>query len=364
MSSFIEINGRRIGPGSPTYIVAEISANHNQSYQRAIDLIKAAKRAGADAVKVQTYTPDSLTIDSKGDSFQIPAGNMWEGRTLYELYGQAYMSWEWQPKLNALANELGVALFSTPQDRDAVDFLAAMGTPAYKIASFEIVDLPLIAYVARQGKPIILSTGLATVAEIDDAVRAARNAGATEIALLKCTSAYPAPAEEVNLRTIPHMMSLFQVPVGLSDHTLGSAVPIAAVALGACIVEKHLTISRSLPSPDAAFSMEPDEFKTMVESIRTIEKALGTVNYEPTASEQTNRVFRRSLFVVKDMSAGDVFSEENVRVIRPGFGMPPRFLPDVLGRCAARDLARGTPLTWAHVAGRQGPSLDEKPRLM
>jgi N-acetylneuraminate synthase len=256
------------------------------------------------------------------------------------------MPWEWQPKLKKIADEIGIVLFSTAFDPTAVDFLEEMGVPVHKVASFEIVDIPLIEKMARTGKPLIISTGMATLGEIEEAVQAARRAGATQIALLKCTSAYPAPPEEMNLRTIPHLAEAFGVPVGLSDHTLGIAVPVAAVALGACIVEKHFTLSRDIPGPDSAFSLEPQEFKAMVEAIRTVEKALGTVYYGVSEQEARSRAFRRSLFVVRDMKAGEVFTEENVRSIRPGYGLPPKYLQDVLGHLASRDIERGTPLSW------------------
>ena len=260
------------------------------------------------------------------------------------------MPWEWQPKLKKIADEIGIELFSTAFDPTAVDFLEEMGVPVHKVASFEIVDIPLIERMARTGKPLIISTGMATLGEIEEAVQAAQRAGATQIALLKCTSAYPAPPEEMNLRTIPHLAEAFGVPVGLSDHTLGIAVPVAAVALGACIVEKHFTLSRDVPGPDSAFSLEPHEFKAMVEAIRTAEKTLGEVRYEVGEQEAKSRVFRRSLFVVKDMKAGEVFTEENVRSIRPGYGLPPKFLKEVLGRRAARDIKRGTPLEWGLIS--------------
>jgi len=346
MNRFIEINGRRVGYGYPVYIVAELSANHNQNFEQAVALIHAAKEAGADAVKLQTYTPDTLTIPSEKEYFRIGGGTLWDGRTLYDLYSEAYMPWEWQPKLKEIADEIGIDLFSTAFDPTAVDFLEQMGVPVHKVASFEIVDIPLIEKMARTGKPMIISTGMATLGEIEEAVQAARRAGATQIALLKCTSAYPAPPEEMNLRTIPHLAEAFGVPVGLSDHTLGIAVPVAAVALGACIVEKHFTLSRDIGGPDSAFSLEPHEFKAMVEAIRTVEKALGKVHYGITEQEAKSRVFRRSLFVVKDMKAGEMFTEENVRSIRPGYGLHPRHLNDVLGRRAARDIKRGTPLSW------------------
>ena len=349
MISSIEINGRRIGPGYPVYIVAEMSANHNQDFDQAVKIIEATKEAGADAIKLQAYTPDTLTIDCDNEYFQIK-GTLWDGRTLYDLYNEAYMPWDWQPRLKEIANEMGLDLFSTAYDETAVDFLEAMDVPAHKVASFENVDLPLLRRIAQTGKPIIMSTGMATLAEIDEAVRTIREAGGSQLALLKCTSAYPAPPEEMNLRTIPHLAEAFNVPVGLSDHTLDIAVPVAAVALGACIIEKHFTLSRATPGPDTAFSLEPHEFKAMVEAVRVAEKALGQVHYEVTEREQASRVFRRSLFVVKDMKAGEVFTEENVRSIRPGHGLLPKHLQDVLGRRAAKKIERGTPLDWDLIA--------------
>jgi N-acetylneuraminate synthase len=349
MGYYIEVNETRIGQGYPTYFVAELSANHNQSYEQAVKLVRAAKAAGANAIKLQTYTPETLTIDCDTEPFRIPDGNTWGGQTLYQLYQKAYTPWEWQPKLKKLANDLGLECFSSPFDHNAVDFLAKMDVPAYKIASFELVDLPLIKYIAQQGKPIIMSTGLSTLGEIDEALRTVREAGGKQVALLRCKSAYPALPEEMDLRTIPHMTDLFGLPVGLSDHTLGHALAIAAVSLGACIIEKHLTLSRSMPSPDSAFSIEPEEFKVMVENVRLVENALGRINYEPSEQELKNRVFRRSLFIIRDMKAGDEFTVNNVRSIRPGAGLAPRFLPDVLGCQASRDIARGTPLAWEHV---------------
>ena len=343
---FIEIGEKKVGPEQRVYIVAEMSANHNQDFDQAVELLKAAKEAGADAVKLQTYTPDTLTIRSDKEYFRIGKGTLWEGKTLYELYSEAYMPWEWQPKLKKIADEIEIDLFSTAFDPTAVDFLEDMGVPVHKVASFEIVDIPLIEKMARTGKPLIISTGMAMLDEIEEVVQAARKAGATQIALLKCTSAYPAPPEEMNLRTIPHLTEAFHVPVGLSDHTLGIAVPVAAVALGACIVEKHFTLSRDIPGPDSAFSLEPHEFKTMVEAIRTAEKALGEVRYEVGEQEAKSRVFRRSLFVVKDMKAGEIFTEENLRSIRPGYGLHPKHLKDVLGRRAIQDIKKGTPLGW------------------
>ena len=350
MNPFVEINGRRIGSGCATYIIAEMSANHNQDFDQAVRILHAANEAGADAVKLQTYTPDTLTIDCDSEYFQI-RGTLWDGRTLYDLYNEAYMPWDWQPKLKEIADELGLDLFSTAYDDTAVGFLEDMDVPAYKIASFENVDLPLLRRIAQTGRPIIMSTGMATLAEIDEAVRTIRDAGNNHLALLKCTSAYPAPPEEMDLHTIPHLAQAFNVPVGLSDHTLGIAVPVAAVALGACIVEKHFTLSRDDPGPDSAFSLEPHEFKAMVEAIRIAERALGKVNYAVGEQEAKSRIFRRSLFVVKDMKAGEVFTEENVHSIRPGYGLPPKFLREVLGRCAPQDIERGTPLSWDMIFG-------------
>lgn len=346
----LPIGQRRIGPGEPVYVIAEMSANHNHNFDQAVQIIQAAKDAGADAIKLQTYTPDTLTIDCDNEYFQIKE-TIWKGRTLHDLYGEAYTPWEWQPKLKTIAKELGLDLFSSPFDETAVDFLEDIGVPAYKVASFEIVDVPLIRRIAQTGKPIIMSTGMASLAEIDEAVRTARNAGATQLALLKCTSAYPSPPEAMNLRTIPHLASAFDTPVGLSDHTRGTAVPVAAVTLGACIIEKHFTLSRSIPGPDSAFSLEPDEFRTMVAAIRTAEAALGTVRYGTEQHEAKSQIFRRSLFVVQDIRAGELFNAQNVRSIRPGYGLPPRYMDEVIGRHAAQDIARGTPLTWGLIAG-------------
>jgi pseudaminic acid synthase len=346
MGSKITINNRSIGDGQPAYIIAEMSANHNQDFEQAVKILHAIKESGADAVKLQTYTPETITIDSEKECFRISQGTIWEGKNLFGLYSEAYTPWEWQPKLKVIADGLGLDLFSSPFDHTAVDFLEKLNMPAYKIASFELVDLPLIERVAKTGKPVIMSTGMASLSEIEEAVHTARQAGASQIALLKCTSAYPAPPEEINLRTIPHLAETFKVPSGLSDHTLGMAVPVAAVALGASIVEKHFTLSRKISGPDSAFSLEPSEFKTMVEAIRNIEKALGNVSYEGTKQELASRSFRRSLFVVKDMSAGEIFTEDNLRSIRPAHGLPPKYFQEILGRRAARFLERGLPLAW------------------
>jgi pseudaminic acid synthase len=345
----MRIGNRSIGPGRPVYVIAELSANHNQDYDQAAGIIHAAKDAGADAIKLQTYTPDIITIASDGNEFRVGGGTLWDGRTLYDLYAEAYTPWEWQPRLKKVAEDLGMDLFSSAFDTTAVDFLEEMGVPAHKVASFELVDIPLIQRMARTGKPLIMSTGMATVEEIEEALQAARDAGATQIALLKCTSAYPALAEEMNLRTIPEMVRRFGMPVGLSDHTMGIAAPVAAVALGACIIEKHITLSRSTPGPDSAFSLEPLEFKAMVDAVRTAEKALGEVQFGLTAKEDASRTFRRSLFVVEDVEQGEMFTAANVRSIRPGHGLHTRYLAEILGKRAAREVKRGTPMSWEFV---------------
>ena len=346
MTAHIEIGRRRIGAGEPVYCIAEVSANHNQDFETAVRIVQAAKDAGADAVKLQTYTPDTITIQSNRECFQVGGGTLWDGRSLYDLYKEAYTPWEWQPKLKKVADDLGMQCFSSAFDASAVDFLETMDVPAHKVASFELVDLPLIQKMAATGKPLIMSTGMATLEEIEEAVRTARRAGATQIALLKCTSAYPAPADEMNLRTIPELARRFDVPVGLSDHTMGIAVPVAAVSLGACIIEKHLTLARAAGGPDSAFSLEPEEFRAMVEGVRTAEKALGSVHFGVSERESRSRVFRRSLFVVRDVKKGELFTSENVRSIRPGDGLHTRHLAEVLGKTAALDIVQGTPLSW------------------
>ena len=344
------IAGRKIAPDQPAYIIAELSANHGQDFDEARRIIDAAHAAGADAVKLQTYTPDTMTIASERPEFLIGAGTIWEGRTLHDLYAEAFTPWDWQPPLIAHARSLGLHCFSSPFDASAVAFLEALDVPAWKVASFELVDLPLIALCARTGRPLIMSTGMATLDEISDAVNAARAAGATQIALLKCTSSYPADFREMNLRTIPDLAARFGVPVGLSDHSPGSAVAVAAVALGACILEKHLIISRERGGPDAAFSLEPAEFARLVADVRAAEQAFGSVSYEASAKEQASRVFRRSLFAVADIAAGEIFTIENVRSIRPAHGLPPKHLPEILGRRARVAITRGTPLSWELLA--------------
>lgn len=346
MTSQFRIGDRVVAAGNPTYIIAEMSANHGQSLQQARDVILAMKEAGADAVKLQTYTPDTMTIDCDYDRFIVGSGMLWQGRKLYELYQEAYTPWEWHAELFAYAKQLEIDCFSTPFDKSSVDFLELLNPPCYKIASFEVVDIPLIEYIASKGRPIIMSTGMATLAEISDAVAVVEAAG-VPLALLKCTSAYPSPPEAMNLNTIPHLTEAFGTPVGLSDHTLGIAVPVAAVAMGAKIIEKHFTLSRDEPGPDSAFSLEPHEFRAMADAIRVAEKSMGRVQYGLTAEEANSRVFRRSLFFVKDVLAGEMLTVDNVRSIRPGHGLAPRHLKEVLGRTAAHDIRRGTPLSWS-----------------
>ena len=350
-SEAIDIGGRRIGPGQPVFIVAEMSANHGQDLNEALRIIAAAKECGADAIKIQTYTADTITLDTDSEHCVIQ-GTIWNGQRLHDLYRKAHTPWEWQAALKKAAEDLGLLFFSSPFDHSAVEFLESLAVPAYKIASFELVDLPLLRCVAATRKPVILSTGMATLSEIDEAVSTLRGAGCRELALLKCTSAYPAPPADMHLRTIPHLAEAFGVPVGLSDHTLGVEVPVAAVALGACIVEKHFTLSRGPGGPDSAFSLCPDEFKEMVRATRSVEKALGQVSYEVAASEHASRAFRRSLFVAEDVRAGELFTIENVRSVRPGQGLHTRHLQEILGRTAARDAKKGTPLSWDLVGRR------------
>lgn len=347
----IKINNRLVGPDQPAFIIAEMSANHHQKMDEAVKIIQAAKNAGADAIKLQTYTPDTLTIKSDKSDFKVSGGTPWDGSMLYDLYASTYMPWEWQPKLKEIAEDLGLHFFSTPFDPSAVAFLEKLDIPCWKVASFELVDIPLIERIASTEKPIIMSIGMASLTEINDAVQAARNAGADEIALLKCTSAYPATPESMNLRTIPHLSQAFQVPAGLSDHTMGIAVPVAAASLGACIIEKHLTLSRKISGPDSTFSLEPDEFKAMVDAVRSAEKALGCVCYSTNQTDFQSNVFRRSLFFVKDLKTGETISEKNVRSIRPGNGLAPKYLKQIIGRKAATDIHCGTPVSWDLLAG-------------
>ncbi len=340
------IAGRPIGPGHPPYVIAEMSANHGGDPDRARAIMAAARAAGADAIKLQTYTADTLTIDCDRPEFRLADGP-WKGRTLYDLYREAHTPWELHPDLFAIGAELGLAVFSTPFDPTAVDFLESLNAPAHKIASFEIVDLPLVRKVAGTGKPIILSTGMADLAEITQAVDVAREAGCHQLALLHCVSGYPAPPQDCNLKTIAHLAETFGVATGLSDHTLGIAVPVAAVALGAALIEKHVTLARADGGPDAAFSLEPAELAAMVEAVRTAYAALGRVDYSLKRSERGNVTMRRSLYAVADIKAGEKLTEQNIRSIRPGHGLAPMHLPNVLGRTARSDIPRGTPLEWS-----------------
>ena len=341
----IEIAGRKIGPGHEPFVICELSGNHNGSLERALIMLEAAAATGADAIKIQTYTPDTITIDHDSPDFRIEGG-LWDGRTLYDLYGEAQTPYEWHAALFAKAKQLGVILFSTPFDETAIDLLEGLDAPAYKIASFEVIDLPLIASVARRGKPMIISTGMANLAEIGDAVETAQTNGAAGVVLLHCVSAYPAPMEEANVRTVPDLAERFGVISGLSDHTPGSAASVAAVALGACVIEKHFTLARSDGGPDAAFSLEPAEFTALTRDCKDAWRALGKVGYDLLGSEQGNISFRRSLYVVADVARGEVIGRAHVRSIRPGFGLAPRHLDAVLGKVAKRDLTRGEAFRW------------------
>ena len=338
-----KVGEKEICENSSTFIIAELSANHMNDFDIAVKTIEAMAEVGADAVKFQTFTPDTITIDCDNEYFQIKQGTVWDGQVLHELYEDAYMPWDWQPKLKKIAEDLGLIVFSSPFDKTSVDFLEDMNVPAYKIASFEITDIPLIEYVASKGKPIIISTGIASLEDIELAVKTCFDAGNDKIALLKCTSSYPAPLEEINLNTIPDIKDKFGVVVGLSDHTLGDEVSTAAVALGAKIIEKHFILDRNMGGPDSDFSMEPGEFKQMVDSIRNVEKALGNVTYELSDNVKANREFSRSLFVVEDMKKGEKITEDNVRSIRPGFGLHPKHLKEIIGKKINQDLSKGTP---------------------
>lgn len=328
-----------------TYIIAEMSANHAGSLSRAKEIIHAAKEAGADCVKIQTYTADTITMDCNNKYFQIGSGT-WKGEKLYSLYKKAYTPWEWQPELKEEADKIGIDFFSTPFDKTAVDFLEDMNVKFYKIASFEVVDIPLIEYVASKGKPIIMSTGMATLGEIEDAVNAVRRQNNNQLALLRCASAYPAITDEMNLKTMVNMKETFGVPVGLSDHSMGSLGAVTAVAMGASIIEKHFCISRNISNPDASFSMEPNEFKSMVNDIRLVEKAIGEVKYGVAEQERPSIVFRKSIFVTRSVKKGEILDETNVRVIRPGYGLEAKYYCSALGKKFAKDVVEGTPLTW------------------
>lgn len=344
----IEIGKYKITDKSPCFIVAELSANHNQDYDLAAKTIKAMKEAGADAVKFQTFSPDTLTIDCKEPYFKIRNDSLWKDLYLYDLYKNAMMPWEWQEPLKKLVEDLDMVCFSTPTDTKSVDFLEELNMPIYKIASFEITDIPLIEYIAKKNKPIIFSTGISTYEEIDDAVNACKKNGNNKYMLLKCTSAYPTPWHEVNLNVIPNLRARYDCIIGLSDHTLGNIVPIGAVSLGAKIVEKHFILDRSLGGPDASFSMEPHEFKNMVVSIRILEQSLGNNELQLSEKAAGNIIFARSLFVVKDIKKGEILSSSNIKSIRPGYGIKPKYFYEVIGKVATKDLKRGTPLSFEH----------------
>ena len=341
--SQITIGDKNFSKSNCTFLIAELSANHNQKYDIAVKTIKAMKEAGADAVKLQTYTADTMTIDCDNEYFRIEEG-LWKGENLYSLYQKAYTPWEWQPKLKKLAEDLGLVFLSTPFDKTAVDFLEDMNVPLYKVASFEIRDIPLIKYIASKRKPIIMSTGIATLSDIEEAVNACREMGNDQITLLHCVSSYPAQPEEFNLKTMVNLKETFGIEVGLSDHSLTNDAAIASVAMGAKVIEKHFILDRSLGGPDSAFSLEPNEFKSLVVSIRNVEKALGKVDYSLNEKKIKNRKFSRSLFVVKDIKKGEKFTEDNVRSIRPGYGLHPKYLKEVLNKKSKEDLNKGTPL--------------------
>jgi len=344
----ISIAGRKIGPDHPPYVICELSGNHNGELARALKMLEAAKATGADAVKLQTYTADTITLNHDSDQFRIKGG-LWDGRLLYDLYQEASTPWEWHEALFAKARELGITIFSTPFDKTAVDLLEGLGAPAYKVASFEVVDLPLVEYIASKGKPMIISTGLANLAEIHEVIAAARRGGADQLVVLHCISSYPAPMEDANLRTMPNLSQTFDVISGLSDHTMGTAASVTAIALGGSVIEKHFTLARADGGPDSAFSLEPEEFTRLVEDCKSAWAALGRVRYDLKGSEAGNIVFRRSLYVTRDVKAGETLTEDNVRSIRPGYGLAPKHQPEVLGRRASRDLARGEPLAWEMV---------------
>lgn len=346
MSKYIEINGRKVGDGYPTYIIAEMSGNHAGSLERAKEMIRVAKEMGADCVKIQTYTADTITINCHNEYFQIEKGT-WNGENLYSLYTKAYTPWEWQEELRDEAKKLGIDFLSTPFDPTSVDFLENLGMAFYKVASFELVDLPLLEHIASKQKPIIMSTGMGTEEEIQEAIDTIYATGNTQLAIMKCSSAYPAKVEEMNLSTIVDMKQRFGgIPVGLSDHSMGYFSAATAVAMGANIIEKHFCISRSIENPDASFSMEPQEFKEMVEEVRKVEKAMGVVTYGVTSQEESNACFRRSLFAVKDIKAGEPFTAENVRSIRPAYGLKPKYYKEVLTKKAKQDIPFGTPLSF------------------
>ncbi len=347
----MEIENRKIGPDTPPFVIAEMSANHNGNIHNAYKIIEMAKDAGADAVKLQTYKPDTITLDMKTPEFRIEGG-LWDGQSLYELYESAYMPWEWHKPLFEYAKKLGITIFSSPFDTTAVDLLEDLNVPAYKIASFEAVDLPLIQYVAQTGKPMIISTGMADEEEIQEAIDAAREAGCQQLAILHCVSGYPAPAEDYNLRTILDMQNRFKLPVGLSDHTLDNTTAITSVALGACIIEKHVTLDRSAGGPDDSFSLEPDELKALCDATKIAWQALGKVDYGRKSSEVSNVKFRRSLYFVKDLKAGDKITPDCIRSIRPGYGLAPKYEQQIIGKTVKKSLKRGTATDWAFITNK------------
>lgn len=342
----MEIANYTIGKGNACFVIAELSANHGHDIEVAKKTIWAAKESGADAIKLQTYTPDTLTIDADNEYFRIEQGTLWDGRTLYDLYKEAYTPWEWHKELFDTAESAGLVCFSSPFDHTAVDFLENLNVPAYKIASFEIQDIPLIRYAASKGKPIIMSTGIATLEDIELAIQTCLDVGNSDIVLLKCTSSYPAPIELANLKTMVDMQKRFGVEVGLSDHTIGETVPVTATALGACIIEKHFILDKTIGGPDSDFSLNPKEFSKMVKGVREVERALGSVTYELSEKVEKNRKFARSLFVVSDIKEGEELTRFNVRSIRPGYGLHPKYLDDILGRKAKTNLTKGEPLSW------------------
>lgn len=346
--SLITISGRKIGSHCPPYIIAEMSANHNGSLENAYKIISEAKNAGADAIKIQTYTPDTITIKSSSEEFLIKGG-LWDGRTLYELYEEAHMPWDWHKPLFDYAKKLGITIFSSPFDQTAVDLLEDLNAPAYKIASFEAVDLELIRYAASTRKPMIISTGLANLEEIETAVHVAKDAGCKEVAILHCVSGYPAPAHDYNLRTIPDLIQRFNLVTGLSDHTLGNVTAVTSVALGASIIEKHFTLDREGGGPDDSFSLTPTELAELCESTKTAWDALGTEDYSCKSSEKANIKFRRSLYVVEDVNVGEMLTDKNIRSIRPGFGLEPKYFNDAIGKNASTNLKKGTALRWEHI---------------
>lgn len=340
---YIEIDNRKIGPDFPPYIIAELSANHNGDINAAFKIIEAAKQAGADAIKLQTYRPDTITIDCEKDDFQIKGG-LWDGRSLYELYEWAHTPWEWHKALFAKAKELDITIFSSPFDFTAVDLLEELGAPAYKIASFELVDLSLIARVAKTGKPMIMSTGMANAEEIQEAIDTAKAHGCENLVVLHCVSGYPAPADQYNLKTIPDMANRFNVLTGLSDHTIDNATAVTSIALGACLVEKHVTLDRNGGGPDDSFSLEPKELAELCQDTKTAWQSLGHVNYEKTEVEKGNIKFRRSLYFVKAIKAGEIITDEHVKSIRPGYGLAPKHIENVLGKKVRQDVEFGTPV--------------------